>query len=71
VRTFSVTAVRLAMKYSEFKRWLAAQGARFRPGNGSHLHVELNGRHSVFPFHGSKEIPNSLVKAIKKDLDLD
>ncbi|WP_295430722.1 type II toxin-antitoxin system HicA family toxin [uncultured Thiodictyon sp.] len=59
------------MKYSEFKRWLAAQGARFRPGSGSHLHVELNGRNSVFPFHGSKEIPNPLVKAIKKDLGLD
>lgn len=59
------------MKYSEFKRWLAKHGARFRPGNGSHLHVELNGKYSVFPFHGSKEIPTPLVKAIKKDLGLD
>lgn len=59
------------MKYSEFKRWLARQGAIFHPGAGSHLHVELKGRHSVFPFHGAKEIPNPLVKAIKRDLGLE
>jgi len=58
------------MKYSEFRRWLERQGARFSPGKGSHLHVELNGRHSVFPFHGAKEIPAPLVSAIKKDLGL-
>ncbi|MGH8548083.1 MAG: hypothetical protein ACRERU_05690 [Methylococcales bacterium] len=33
------------MKYSEFKRWLEKQGAIFKPGKGSHLHVELNGKH--------------------------
>jgi mRNA interferase HicA len=58
------------MKYSEFKRWLAKQGAKFTPGKGSHLHVELNGNRSIFPFHGAKEIPNPLVNAIKKDLGL-
>ncbi|WP_295456393.1 type II toxin-antitoxin system HicA family toxin [uncultured Thiodictyon sp.] len=58
------------MKYSEFKRWLEKQGARFAPGKGSHLHVERNGRHSVFPFHGAKEIPAPLANAIKKDLGL-
>lgn len=46
------------------------QGARFAPGKGSHLHVQLNGRHSVFPFHGAKEMPNALVNAIKNDLGL-
>lgn len=59
------------MKYSEFKRWLAKQGATFTPGKGSHLHVELNGRKSVFPFHGSKEIPQPLAHKIKKDLGLE
>jgi mRNA interferase HicA len=49
---------------------LERQGARFSPGKGSHLHVEFNGRHSVFPFHGAKEIPAPLVSAIKKDLGL-
>lgn len=58
------------MKYSEFKRWLERQGAKFTSGKGSHLHVELNGRRSIFPFHGAKEIPGPLVNAIKKDLGL-
>jgi len=57
-------------KYSDFKRWLEKQGVRFAPGKGSHLHVELNGLHSVFPFHGAKEIPAPLANAIKKDLGL-
>ncbi len=40
---------------SEFKRWLEKQVAKFKTGKGSHLHVELNGNYSVFPFHGAKE----------------
>jgi len=55
------------MKYSEFKRWLEKHGATFKPGKGSHLHVELDGKHSVMPFHDAKEIPAPLVNAIKKD----
>jgi len=58
------------VKYSEFKRWLERQGAHFAPGKGSHQHVSLNGLHSVFPFHGSKEIPQPLANRIKKDLGL-
>jgi len=58
------------MKYSAFKRWLEQQGVRLSPGKGSHLHAERNGKSSVFPFHGSKEIPNPLVNKIKKDLGL-
>lgn len=58
------------MKYSEFKRWLEQQGVRFNSGKGSHLHAELNGKKSIVPFHGSKEIPNPLVNRIKKDLGL-
>jgi mRNA interferase HicA len=58
------------MKYSEFKRWLEQQGASFSPGKGSHLHVTLNGRTSIFPYHASKEIGNGLVRKIKKDLGL-
>ena len=62
---------RETMKYSEFKRWLERRGVRFLPGRGSHLHAELNGRRSIFPFHGAKEIPAPLLKAIKKDLGLE
>ncbi len=58
------------MKYSEFKRWLEKQGVKFSAGKGSHLHAEFNGKTTVVPFHGSKEIPDPLVKKIKKDLDL-
>ncbi|UXY10401.1 type II toxin-antitoxin system HicA family toxin [Kosakonia sp. ML.JS2a] len=55
------------MKYSEFRKWLLLIKA---PGGGSHFKVKLNGRASVFPFHGSKEIPEPLRKKILKDLGL-
>ncbi|WP_099140081.1 type II toxin-antitoxin system HicA family toxin [Xenorhabdus hominickii] len=60
------------MKYSEFKRWLLQQGAEFQKatGGGSHKKVNLNGRKSVFPDHGSKEMPEPLRKKIMKDLGL-
>ena len=57
------------MKSSEFKRWLAYQGATFKPGKGSHLKVTLNGKHSVLPMH-NKELGTELVSAIKKQLEL-
>ncbi|EEX2546040.1 type II toxin-antitoxin system HicA family toxin [Escherichia coli] len=55
---------------SQFKRWLIQQGAEFRkaPGGGSHQKVNLNGKRSVFPDHGSKEMPEPLRKKIMKDL---
>lgn len=58
------------MKYSEFRRWLERQGAKFTPGRGSHYKVTLNDRFSTFPDHGSKEISKGLVEWIKKDLGL-
>jgi mRNA interferase HicA len=57
------------VKSSEFKRWLADQGATFKVGKGSHLKVTLNGRNSVLPMH-SKELGTGLVAAIKKQLGL-
>lgn len=57
------------MKSSEFKRWLAAQGATFTPGKGSHLRVELNGRISILPTH-SKDLKKGTVEGIKKKLGL-
>jgi mRNA interferase HicA len=57
------------VKSSEFKRWLAAQGATFEPGKGSHLKVLLKGRISYLPIH-SKELGTGLVAAIKKQLGL-
>ncbi|EFA7487485.1 type II toxin-antitoxin system HicA family toxin, partial [Escherichia coli] len=40
------------------------------PGGGSHQKVNLNGKRSVFPDHGSKEMPEPLRKKIMKDLGL-
>jgi mRNA interferase HicA len=42
------------VKSSEFKRWLAEQGATFRPAKGSHVKVYLNGRQSILPMHGKE-----------------
>ncbi|MBF0610713.1 MAG: type II toxin-antitoxin system HicA family toxin [Magnetococcales bacterium] len=58
------------MNSNEFKKWLAQQGATFEPGKGSHLKVFLNGRFSVLPMHGTREIGKGLEQAIKKDLGL-
>ena len=58
------------MNSNQFKKWLAEQGATFKSGKGGHLKVFLNGRRSVLPMHGSKEIGKGLEQKIKKDLDL-
>ena len=58
------------MKYSEFRRWLAQRGVKFEPGKGSHHMARLNGKTSIFPMHGAKEIPEPLRKKIMKDLGL-
>jgi mRNA interferase HicA len=57
------------VKSSEFKRWLAAQGATFTSAKGSHLRVELNGKITFLPMH-SKELKKGLVEGIKKQLGL-
>lgn len=58
-----------AVKSSEFKRWLAAQGATFTNAKGSHLRIELNGKTSILPMH-SKDLKKALVEGIKKQLGL-
>jgi mRNA interferase HicA len=57
------------VKSSEFKRWLALQGAIFKPGKGGHLRVELNGKISVLPIH-SKDMKTGTLQGIKKQLGL-
>ncbi|WP_343214396.1 type II toxin-antitoxin system HicA family toxin [Dyella sp. ASV21] len=61
---------REAMKYSEFIRWLRAQGVIFERQRGSHQFVRYNGKTTVVPNHGSKEIPEPLRKKIIRDLGL-
>jgi mRNA interferase HicA len=55
------------VKSSEFKRWLAAQGATFTPAKGSHLRIELNGKISIPPMH-SKDLKKGTVEGVKKQL---
>lgn len=57
------------MTSNEFKRWLAKQGATFRPGKGGHLKVYLGDRRSVLPMH-SGEMLKATIEAIKKQLGL-
>ncbi|PTS96456.1 MULTISPECIES: type II toxin-antitoxin system HicA family toxin [unclassified Pseudomonas] len=58
------------MKYSEFRRWLKAQGVLFQNGKGSHFKVSINGESTVFPDHTGKEMPEGLRKSIIKQLGL-
>jgi mRNA interferase HicA len=48
------------------------QGATFERhrSDSSHFRVTLNGKTTIFPDHGAKEIGTGLVEAIKKQLDL-
>lgn len=57
------------MKQSEFKRWLAAQGATFKEG-ANHTKVYLNGTQTIIPRHPGKELKQGLVDGIKKQLKL-
>jgi mRNA interferase HicA len=59
----------LYMKSTEFKRWLAGQGAIFDSAKGSHVKVTLNGKTSYLPMH-SKELKTGTLQAIKKQLGL-
>ena len=57
------------MTSKELKRELVALGATFKPGKGSHLRVELNGKFSVIPMH-NKDLPKGTLLAIRKQLGL-
>ncbi|KPW62589.1 Uncharacterized protein ALO82_01664 [Pseudomonas syringae pv. broussonetiae] len=68
--TSTETARTEAMKCSEFRRWLQAQGAEFKAAKGSHFKVYLNGKATIFADHGSKEMHEGLRKSIIKQLGL-
>lgn len=57
------------MKQSEFRRWLADQGATFKEGS-NHTKVYLHGKQTTLPRHGSQEIREGLRQAILKQLGL-
>jgi mRNA interferase HicA len=58
------------VKQSEFKRWLAGQGAVFKEGKG-HTKVYLNGKQTTLPRHPSAELKDGTRRAILKQLGLD
>jgi len=57
------------MTSKEMKRWLAAMGATFNAGKGSHLKVYLNGKRSVLPMHVG-DLKKSTERSIRKQLGL-
>jgi mRNA interferase HicA len=63
---------RRSMKYSEFRKWLRKQGATFEKhkSGSSHYRVTLNGKTTIFPDHGAKEMGTNLVEAIKRQLGI-
>lgn len=52
------------------KRWLAGLGATFAPAKGSHVRVFLNGKQTILPMHGKKELRPGTERAIKQQLGL-
>ncbi|MGE8567476.1 MAG: type II toxin-antitoxin system HicA family toxin [Achromobacter sp.] len=57
------------MKLSEFRRWLATQGATFKEGS-SHTKVFYQGKQTIMPRHPGREIGESLRREILKQLGL-
>lgn len=57
------------MKQSEFRRWLAEQGARFEEGT-NHTKVYLNGKQTLLPRHPSKDLKKGTREGILKRLGL-
>jgi mRNA interferase HicA len=55
------------MKYTQFKKWLAARGAQFEEGS-KHTKVYLNGRQCTLPRHTSREIGEGLRHEIMRQL---
>jgi len=55
------------MKYSEFKKQLAALGAEFVEGT-KHTKVYLNGKQTTLPRHGNQDMGEGLRHAILRQL---
>lgn len=57
------------MKQSEFRRWLARQGAEFEEGS-KHIKIIYKDKISYMPRQPSREIKEGTRKAILKQLGL-
>jgi mRNA interferase HicA len=58
------------MSCNEFKRWLLAQGVEISKQRNKHFKIFYNGKQTVLPDHGAKEIGEGLRKTIIKQLGL-
>lgn len=57
------------MSFTQFRRWLAAQGVTFEEG-AKHTKLTYRNKHSTLPRHGGREIGEGLRRAILKQLGL-
>lgn len=55
------------MKFSEFRKQLAALGAQFVEGT-KHTKVYLNGKQTTLPRHGNQDMGEALRRAILRQL---
>jgi mRNA interferase HicA len=55
------------VRHSEFRRELAALGARFVEGT-KHTKVYLNGKQTTLPRHGNQDMGEGLRRAILRQL---
>jgi len=58
------------MSCNEFKRWLLKQGVVISKKREKHFKIYFNGKQTVLPDHGAKEIGEGLRKTIIKQLGL-
>lgn len=61
------------MKARQFLRKLRARGATVDVGRGKggHVYVRHGGRKSIVKMHGSKDLDNSYVKLVCRQLGID
>ena len=57
------------MTGNELKRWLASRGCTFEEGT-KHTKVFFEGKYTLLPRHGAKELPTGTVRSIQKELGL-
>jgi len=59
------------MNSAELLRKLRRLGAEFtNQGKGAHVTVKLNGKKTIVPVHGKKELKTGTLETIRKDLGL-
>lgn len=57
------------MTGNEFKRWLASRGCTFEEGT-KHTKVFYEGKCTLLPRHGSREMKTGTAEGVKKKLGL-